>query len=47
MTGIEVRDLTMAYSRITAVDQLSLTVRPGAVTAFLGSAAPARPRRCA
>ncbi|MFI6635627.1 hypothetical protein ACIBI7_42640 [Nonomuraea fuscirosea] len=29
MTGIEVCDLTMTYSRITAVDQLSFTVRPG------------------
>lgn len=36
MTGIEVRDLTKTYDQVTAVDQLSFTVRPGAITAFLG-----------
>ncbi|GII60900.1 ABC transporter ATP-binding protein [Sphaerisporangium krabiense] len=36
MTGVEVRDLTKTYGRVTAVDHLSFTVRPGAVTAFLG-----------
>ncbi|NUT44318.1 MAG: ATP-binding cassette domain-containing protein [Thermoactinospora sp.] len=33
---IEVRDLTKRYGELTAVDNLSFTVRPGAVTAFLG-----------
>lgn len=36
MSGIEVRNLTKRYGPITAVDDLSFTVRPGAVTAFLG-----------
>ncbi|MFF0311359.1 ABC transporter ATP-binding protein [Streptosporangium sp. NPDC004379] len=36
MSGIEVRDLTKRYGSLTAVDDLSFTVRPGAVTAFLG-----------
>ncbi|GGS81924.1 ABC transporter ATP-binding protein [Nonomuraea spiralis] len=36
MTGVEVRDLTKRYGSLTAVDGLSFTVRPGAVTAFLG-----------
>ncbi|MGC5018117.1 ABC transporter ATP-binding protein [Micromonospora sp. DT47] len=33
---IELRDLTKRYGRTTAVDRLSLTVRPGHVTGFLG-----------
>ncbi|MEU8041258.1 ATP-binding cassette domain-containing protein [Streptosporangium sp. NPDC049078] len=36
MSGIEVRNLTKRYGALTAVDDLSFTVRPGAVTAFLG-----------
>lgn len=36
MSGIEVRNLTKRYGPVTAVDDLSFTVRPGAVTAFLG-----------
>ncbi|GII82347.1 multidrug ABC transporter ATP-binding protein [Sphaerisporangium siamense] len=36
MTGVEVRDLTKTFGRVTAVDHLTFTVRPGAVTAFLG-----------
>lgn len=36
MSGIEVRDLTKVFGQVTAVDQLSFIVRPGAVTAFLG-----------
>ncbi|MER6946007.1 ATP-binding cassette domain-containing protein [Nonomuraea sp. NPDC000554] len=36
MSGIEVRDLSKRYGPVTAVDDLSFTVRPGAVTAFLG-----------
>ncbi|MEU1603334.1 ABC transporter ATP-binding protein [Micromonospora matsumotoense] len=33
---IEIRDLTKRYGRTTAVDRLTLTVRPGQVTGFLG-----------
>jgi ABC-2 type transport system ATP-binding protein len=33
---IEARGLTKRYGQITAVDQLSFDVRPGAVTGFLG-----------
>jgi len=33
---IEVRHLTKRYGRVTAVDDVSFTVRPGAVTGFLG-----------
>ncbi|SCG37774.1 ABC transporter ATP-binding protein [Micromonospora halophytica] len=33
---IELRDLTKRYGRTTAVDRLTLTVRPGHVTGFLG-----------
>ncbi|AXB43741.1 ABC transporter ATP-binding protein [Amycolatopsis albispora] len=33
---IEVRELSKRYGRATAVDNLSFTVRPGAVTGFLG-----------
>ncbi|KAB2345664.1 ABC transporter ATP-binding protein [Actinomadura rudentiformis] len=33
---IEVRELTKRYGRVTAVDGLSFTVRPGRVTGFLG-----------
>ncbi len=36
MSGVEVRGLTKRYGTLTAVDDLSFTVRPGAVTAFLG-----------
>ncbi|MGW2149320.1 ABC transporter ATP-binding protein [Nonomuraea bangladeshensis] len=36
MSGVEVRSLTKRYGTLTAVDDLSFTVRPGAVTAFLG-----------
>ncbi|MCF6466924.1 ATP-binding cassette domain-containing protein [Nonomuraea sp. MG754425] len=36
MSGIEVRNLTKTYGPLTAVDDLSFTVRPGAITAFLG-----------
>ncbi|MEV0628791.1 ABC transporter ATP-binding protein [Nonomuraea wenchangensis] len=36
MSGVEVRNLTKRYGTLTAVDDLSFTVRPGAVTAFLG-----------
>ncbi|MFE0689871.1 ABC transporter ATP-binding protein [Streptomyces xiamenensis] len=36
MTGIEVRGATKRYGPLTAVDDLSFTVREGAVTAFLG-----------
>lgn len=36
MSGIEVRNLTKRYGSLTAVDDLSFTVRPGAITAFLG-----------
>ncbi|MFF0869078.1 ABC transporter ATP-binding protein [Nonomuraea sp. NPDC003560] len=36
MTGVEVTGLTKRYGALTAVDDLSFTVRPGAVTAFLG-----------
>ncbi|MFC4009993.1 ATP-binding cassette domain-containing protein [Nonomuraea purpurea] len=36
MSGIELRNLTKRYGALTAVDDLSFTVRPGAVTAFLG-----------
>ncbi|MFC4118001.1 ABC transporter ATP-binding protein [Nonomuraea zeae] len=36
MSGIEVRNLSKRYGSLTAVDDLSFTVRPGAVTAFLG-----------
>jgi ABC-2 type transport system ATP-binding protein len=36
VSGIEVRDLTKRYGPVTAVENLSFTVRPGAVTAFLG-----------
>ncbi|WP_020576738.1 ABC transporter ATP-binding protein [Actinopolymorpha alba] len=36
MSGIEVRNLTKRYGPVTAVDDLSFTVRPGAITAFLG-----------
>ncbi|MEV4399719.1 ATP-binding cassette domain-containing protein [Nonomuraea sp. NPDC049607] len=36
MTGVEVSGLTKRYGELTAVDDLSFTVRPGAVTAFLG-----------
>ncbi|QYC41345.1 putative ABC transporter ATP-binding protein YxlF [Nonomuraea coxensis DSM 45129] len=36
MSGVEVRGLTKRYGTFTAVDDLSFTVRPGAVTAFLG-----------
>ncbi|MEU0569387.1 ATP-binding cassette domain-containing protein [Nonomuraea sp. NPDC005983] len=36
MSGIEVRNLSKRYGPVTAVDDLSFTVRPGAVTAFLG-----------
>ncbi|MGW6981043.1 ABC transporter ATP-binding protein [Streptomyces sp. NPDC054932] len=35
---IEVKELTRTHGSRTAVDRLSLTVRPGAVTAFLGAA---------
>jgi energy-coupling factor transporter ATP-binding protein EcfA2 len=33
---IEIRDLTKRYGRTTAVDHLTVTVRPGRVTGFLG-----------
>jgi ABC-2 type transport system ATP-binding protein len=33
---IEIQELTKAYGRKTAVDHLSVTVRPGVVTGFLG-----------
>ena len=33
---IEVANLTKRYGSVTAVDGLSLTVRPGHVTGFLG-----------
>jgi ABC-2 type transport system ATP-binding protein len=33
---IEVRGLTKTYGSTTAVDDLTVTVRPGVVTGFLG-----------
>jgi ABC-2 type transport system ATP-binding protein len=36
MTAIELQELTKHYGRTTAVDRLTLTVRPGRVTGFLG-----------
>ncbi len=33
---IEIQDLTKTYGAVTAVDDLSVTVRPGRVTGFLG-----------
>lgn len=36
MTGIEVSGLVKRFGRVTAVDGLSFTVRPGRVTGFLG-----------
>jgi ABC-2 type transport system ATP-binding protein len=33
---IEINDLTKRYGRVTAVDHLTVTVRPGVVTGFLG-----------
>ena len=33
---LEVRDLTRRYGRVTAVDRLSLEVRPGEILGFLG-----------
>jgi ABC-2 type transport system ATP-binding protein len=34
--SISVEGLTKRYGEVTAVENLSLTVRPGAVTGFLG-----------
>jgi ABC-2 type transport system ATP-binding protein len=36
MTTIELRDLTKRFGATTAVDQLTLDIRPGAVTGLLG-----------
>ncbi|NUR87269.1 MAG: ATP-binding cassette domain-containing protein [Nonomuraea sp.] len=36
MTAIEVHGLTKRFGKVTAVDGVSFTTRPGAVTAFLG-----------
>jgi ABC-2 type transport system ATP-binding protein len=36
MSAIEVRDLTKRFGAVTAVDDLTFTVRPGSVTGFLG-----------
>ena len=33
---IEIRNLTKSYGHTTAVDDLTVTVRPGVVTGFLG-----------
>jgi ABC-2 type transport system ATP-binding protein len=37
--------LTKRYGRVTAVADMSFTVRPGAVTGFSGRTGRARPRR--
>ena len=44
---IELHRLTKRFGALTAVDDLSFTVRPGHVTGFLGPNSAARPRRCA
>ncbi|WP_431040699.1 ABC transporter ATP-binding protein [Streptomyces sp. P1-3] len=36
MTAIDIRELTMVYGSVRAVDQLTFSVRPGRVTGFLG-----------
>ena len=36
MTTIQLRDLTKTYGDVTAVDHLTVDVRPGAITGFLG-----------
>src|SRR5687767_3992147 len=33
---IEIRNLTKTYGAVTAVDDLTMTIRPGRVTGFLG-----------
>ena len=33
---IEIRNLTKTYGAVTAVDDLTVTIRPGKVTGFLG-----------
>jgi ABC-2 type transport system ATP-binding protein len=40
---IEARNLTKRYGDKLAVDQLSVTVRPGVVTGFLGPNASGKP----
>ena len=43
---LEMRGLTKRYGATLAVDGLSVDVRPGLVTGFLGPNGAARPRRC-
>jgi ABC-2 type transport system ATP-binding protein len=43
---IEVERLSKRFGPVTALDDLSFTVRPGRVTGFLGRTARARPPRC-
>ena len=43
---IEINDLTKAYGDKTAVDHLTVTVRPGVVTGFLAPTGPGNPPPC-
>jgi len=43
---VALRGLTKQYGRITAVDDVSLTVNEGDVFGYLGQTEPARRRRC-
>jgi ABC-type uncharacterized transport system ATPase subunit len=44
---IEIRNLTKTYGAVRAVDDLTVTIRPGKVTGFLGPKGRASPPRCA
>jgi ABC-2 type transport system ATP-binding protein len=44
---IEIRNLTKTYGAVTAVDDLTVTIRPGKVTGFLGPNGAGKSPRCA
>jgi|GEM_PF-2744434 ABC-type uncharacterized transport system ATPase subunit len=44
--GLQIVGLTKRYDRVTAVEDLNLSVRPGEVVGFLGPNGAGKPRRC-